>query len=162
MSRYLIGFLAGAAFTGPLFQFDLNFPNYSQSAHKQLLKKHKQVSAKNKQLLKKQSNANKLVQARRSNLSDKHGKRLLSKSGAALIPGLGVVVVAGLSVEEYCRDIKDNIELSNILGDESEPHDYNKCLEDAKNEAISFWSLTGQWWDDWSFFDDADVTPAEE
>jgi len=162
MRSILIGFLVGSVFTGSLFQFDFNFPSYSRTNHKQLLKKHKQVSTKNKQLLRKQSKASELVQSRRSKLSNKHGKRLLSKSGAAIIPGLGVVMVAGLSVEEYCRDIKDNIELSNILEDRNELHDYNKCLKDAKNEAISFWSLASQWWADWSLFDDKDVITADK
>ena len=83
------------------------------------------------------SNAKSTVSDRRDKLTGKTGTKIGKKSAAALIPFAGAAIVAGLSVEEYCESLKDNIDLSNILNDTNEHFDYDKCYEIAKNDTSS-------------------------
>ena len=121
MKKLIIGFIVGLAFTGSLFQFDINLPSYNSKA----VKKLKEV----KQTVKK----------RKAKLTGNSVKRMSKKAAASFIPFVGGGIVIGLSVKDYCADLEDTIKLSNLVNDTNESFDYNKCLENAKNDAGGIW-----------------------
>lgn len=132
MNKYLVGLLVGVAFTGSLFQFDFNLPSYSKTAHNKLLKKHDKVK--------------RIVKSRRDKLSVKAAKKTGKRAAAALVPFAGVVIITSLSVQEYCKDLESNIELSNIVNDKNERFDNDECYKQAKDDAIGVFDLIEQWW----------------
>jgi len=83
------------------------------------------------------------VSNRRDKLTGKTVRQIGKKSAAALIPFAGAAIVAGLSVEEYCESLQDNIDLSNILNDTNEDFDYDKCYEIAEKEASGVFRAIG-------------------
>ena len=122
----------GATLTGSLFQFDFNLPSYSQTAHNKLLKKHDKVKS--------------IVKNRRDKLSVNTAKKTGKRAAAALVPFAGVVVITSLSVQEYCKDLESNIELSNIVNDKNEKFNNDECYKQAKDDAIGVFDLIEQWW----------------
>ena len=123
MTKLIIGFIVGLAFTGSLFQFDINLPSYNSKAVKKL-KEVKQT-----------------VNKRKAKLTGNSVKRMSKKAAASFIPFVGGGIVIGLSVKDYCADLEDTIKLSNLVNDTNESFDYNKCLENAKNGAGNIWDI---------------------
>ncbi len=149
MNKLLIGFTAGMFLTGGLFQFDIDLPRYKSQATKKLQSKNKQLQSKNKQLQSKQSKLKTAVNTKRNRLSATTGKKIAKRTAAAAIPVIGTVFIVGLGAEEYCADLEESISLSNIVNDNDEKFNYDKCYIDAKESAGGLWDATkivvGNW-----------------
>ena len=141
MKKLIIGFIVGLAFTGSLFQFDINLPSYNSTEVKKL-----------KNETKKLQEVKQTVKKRRAKLTSKSVKKTSKKVAAAAIPLLGTVVVTGLSVDDYCSDLEDNIILSNLLNDTNESFSYDECYANAKKDVKGFWramwDMLSEWFKD--------------
>jgi len=138
MKKLIIGFIVGLAFTGSLFQFDINLPSYNSTEVKKL-----------KNETKKLKEVKQTVKKRRAKLTSKSVKKTSKKVAAAAIPLLGTVVVTGLSVDDYCSDLEDNIILSNLLNDTNESFSYDECYANAKKDVKGFWHVMATMWSEW-------------
>lgn len=130
------------------------FDNSIQSKNKKLQNKNKNLQSKIKNqqarivksdnISKKQKmkiNKSKKYVKQQRGLLGKRTIKNLGKKTASWIPGFGIAVSIGLSAEEYCQSLKENMELSNILNGTSEIFSHNKCYSEMKENISGNWSL---------------------
>ena len=118
MRRYLLGFFAGIFLTGSLFQFDINLPSYDSKAVKKLQAKQTQLK--------------KSIADKKKRITSKHTKKIAKKAALTVIPFVGAGAVITIGANEYCEDLEETIELSNIVNDENESFTKKECLDEAK------------------------------
>ena len=128
MKKLIIGFIVGLAFTGSLFQFDINLPSYNSTEVKKLKKETKKLKE-----------VKQIVKKRRDKLTSSSIKKTSKKAAASFVPLGGTFLVIGLSVEDYCSELEDNIRLSNLLNDTNEAFSYDECLANAKKDLEVSW-----------------------
>jgi len=145
MTKLIIGFIVGLVFTGSLFQFDINLPSYNSTEVKKLKNETKKLKNETKKL----KEVKQTVKKKRAKLTSKSVKKTSKKVAAAAIPLLGTVVVTGLSVDDYCSDLEDNIILSNLLNDTNESFSYDECYANAKKDVKSFWHVMATMLSEW-------------
>jgi len=132
MTKLIIGFIVGLAFSGSLFEFDINLPSYEVKKLKNEVKKLKKETKKLKEV-------KQIVKKRRDKLTSSSIKKTSKKAAASFVPLGGTFLVIGLSVEDYCSELEDNIRLSNLLNDTNEAFSYDECLANAKKDLEVSW-----------------------
>jgi len=118
MRKYLLGFIAGIFLTGSLFQFDINLPSYDSKVAKKLQAKQTQLK--------------KSIADKKKKIANKHTKKIAKKTALTVIPIVGATAVITMGANEYCEDLEETIELSNLVNDENESFSKKECLNEAK------------------------------
>ena len=118
MRKYLLGFFAGIFLTGSLFQFDINLPSYDSKTAKKLQAKQTQLK--------------KSIADKKKKIASKHTKKIAKKTALTVIPIVGATAIITMGANEYCEDLEETIELSNLVNDENESFSKKECLAEAK------------------------------
>jgi hypothetical protein len=131
--------LASAAIYSTAYGLISSLPMVSELFTDSMQIKNNKLQKINKKYKQKIKKISKIVKNQRKLLLKKSVTQTTKKASSALIPFAGSLIVVGIGIQEYCNNLKDNVDLYNSLNDTAEKFDYDKCYGEAEKDTESTW-----------------------